>query len=75
MGDRLGEKVWNGLSSNQQRIIVEMDQNPNISIAQLAEVLSISTTAIENNIVKLKKAGIAKRIGGAKGGHWEIAGT
>jgi ATP-dependent DNA helicase RecG len=34
--------------------------------------VGISQTAIENNISKLKNIGLLKRIGPAKGGHWEV---
>jgi predicted HTH transcriptional regulator len=39
---------------------------------QLSEIIGISQTAIENNITKLKEKGLLKRIGPAKGGHWEV---
>jgi predicted HTH transcriptional regulator len=38
----------------------------------IAEKLDISTTPIEKNINKLKKSGIIKRMGGDKGGKWEV---
>jgi len=37
-------------------------------------MLEISTTAVENNLAKLKAKKILKRVGPAKGGHWEIVG-
>jgi len=46
--------------------------NSEISIPEIAERLKLSTRAIEKNIVKLRDAGLLKRVGGAKGGHWEI---
>ena len=38
----------------------------------LAEKIDLGTTAVENNISKLKKKGLLKRVGPAKGGHWKI---
>ncbi len=38
----------------------------------MAKKVEISTTAIENNIKKLKNKKLIKRIGPAKGGYWEI---
>lgn len=46
--------------------------NQKIAITVLASELGISTTAIEKHIKKLKEQNIIQRIGGAKGGHWEI---
>ena len=38
----------------------------------MAEKIGISTTAIDKNISTLKNKGLLRRIGSAKGGHWEI---
>jgi ATP-dependent DNA helicase RecG len=43
-----------------------------VTIPELSKMLKISTTAVENNIAKLKAKKILKRIGPDKGGHWEI---
>jgi len=45
-----------------------------ISIVQLSKKVGIAEKNIEVNIKKLKQAGILKRIGPAKGGHWEVKG-
>ncbi len=39
---------------------------------ELSQKIGLGTTAIENNITKFKEKGILKRVGPAKGGHWEI---
>ena len=48
-----------------------MKSNPKISGAQLAELLEISTTAVEKNIKQLRDHSLIKRIGGTRG-HWEL---
>ncbi|MFA5427422.1 MAG: RNA-binding domain-containing protein [Sulfurimonas sp.] len=68
----LGEKLGEKLGETQQNIIKFMQSNPKIAITALATELGISTTAIEKHIKILKEQNIIKRIGGAKGGHWEI---
>ncbi len=68
MGEKLGEK----LGENQIKILTIIDSNPKISIPEIAEKIGISTTAIENNLKKIKEKGLLKRIGPAKGGYWEI---
>jgi ATP-dependent DNA helicase RecG len=64
LGDKLGD--------NQLLILESLKNNPYLSLSQLSSVVGISQTAIENNVSILKKAGLLKRIGPAKGGHWEI---
>ncbi|PIN76891.1 transcriptional regulator [Candidatus Woesearchaeota archaeon CG10_big_fil_rev_8_21_14_0_10_36_11] len=65
-GDRLGEK----LGDNQKKIIELMEEDKYISISQIAEKIGISTTAVENNIAKLKEKGLIQRVGSAKAGYW-----
>ena len=68
----LGEKLGEKLGETQQNIIKLMQNNPKIAITALATELGISTTAIEKHIKTLKDKNIIQRIGGAKGGLWEI---
>jgi len=72
LGDRLGEKLGEGLGDNQKLILSAIRDNPEISLSRLGKMIGLSQTAIENNIAKLKRRGLIKRIGPAKGGHWEI---
>jgi len=53
-------------------IIKNMVENPNISARDLSDIIGISQRKIEENISKLKKKGLLKRIGSPKGGHWEV---
>ena len=61
-----------GLVENQKRIVKLIHGDPQISKKKMAEVIGISTTAVDKNIDTLKKQGILKRVGPVKGGHWEI---
>jgi len=70
LGDRLGEK----LGKTRSRIVLLMAKNTKVTIPELAELIGITTTAIENHIRILKKNGVLKRIGPAKGGYWEVVG-
>lgn len=70
VGEGLGEK----LGENEKKILSLVGENPDITIPKIAESLKISTTAVENNLKKLKQKGLIRRIGPAKGGHWEVAG-
>ncbi|MBU1862144.1 MAG: HTH domain-containing protein, partial [Candidatus Omnitrophica bacterium] len=70
---RLGEKVGRKLGRNERNIAIIMLKNKNITIQELSGLMGISNTAVENNIRKLKRKKIIRRIGPAKGGYWEVA--
>ncbi|NKQ38883.1 MAG: winged helix-turn-helix transcriptional regulator, partial [Methanosarcinales archaeon] len=72
VGSKLVEKVGSKLAKNQLAIYQYMAKNPYITKRELSIKLKISTTAIDKNILKLKNLKLIKRIGPAKGGHWEI---
>ena len=69
---KLDEKLDEKLSSVRIKIIRLMYKNPMITVTELAQILEISRTAIDKNIQILKSKGYVSRIGGAKGGRWEI---
>lgn len=69
--EELDNQLGNQLGNTKERILAEMKANPKISGAQLAELLDISTTAVEKNIKQLREDGLIKRIGGTRG-HWEV---
>ena len=53
-------------------ILAAIASNKNITIEQIATVINKGITVTKQHIAKLKKAGALRRIGPAKGGHWEI---
>ncbi|OGJ89562.1 MAG: hypothetical protein A2487_14605 [Candidatus Raymondbacteria bacterium RifOxyC12_full_50_8] len=61
-----------GLVENQKKMLELMTKNPNISKKELSENIGISTTAIDKNIMHLKKKSLLRRIGPDKGGHWLV---
>ena len=60
------------MSDNQKNIIEIIKRNPYVTARELVPQVGISHRKIQENIAKLKEYGIIKRIGPAKGGHWEI---
>jgi predicted HTH transcriptional regulator len=70
--ERLGERLGENLNKNQQYIIEMISKNPYTTINELSKKIEISTTAIENNLKKLREKGLLKRIGSDKGGYWQI---
>lgn len=72
LGEKLGERLGERLGETRAAIILAMIDNPKITVTKLAAQLSISTTAVEKNINYLKTEGYIRRIGPARGGHWEV---
>lgn len=54
------------------KILALIQDQPAISAPELAEQLGISARAVEKHLANLKAAGKLRRVGGAKGGHWEL---
>lgn len=67
-----GVKLDEKLGRNRAAIVRLMNDNPRITVSELAEALNISRTAADKNIQVLKARGYVSRIGPAKGGHWEV---
>ena len=72
LGNKLGDGLGDRLGKTHTAIIKAMADNPKVSGSDLAKKLKISTTAVEKNIKALKAQGHIKRIGSAKGGHWQV---
>ena len=67
------EKWKEHLTINRISIIKAIHENPNVTKKKLESIIGISPTAIDNNIDFLRKFKLLKRIGGDKGGKWNIA--
>jgi ATP-dependent DNA helicase RecG len=72
VGSKLIEKVGSKLALTQLKILILISEKPEISKKEMAEIIKISTTAIDKNISKLKSLNLLKRIGPDKGGYWQI---
>lgn len=70
VGNKVGNK--NELTNNRTIILKEIRNNPNVTTVQLANILCISETAVENNLKYLKDNGYIKRNGSNKTGYWEV---
>lgn len=69
---KFGEKLEGRLVENQKKMLTLMKDNPYISKKELSDKIGISSTAIDKNIVILKKKGLLQRIGPDKGGYWQV---
>jgi DeoR/GlpR family transcriptional regulator of sugar metabolism len=49
-----------------------LSEDRNLTIPDLASLIGVTERSIERNIRKLQEQGRLRRIGPAKGGHWEV---
>jgi len=54
------------------KILAAMRRNPNVTIPDLARRIGVTERSIERNIHELQAEGRLRRVGAAKGGHWEV---
>ncbi len=57
---------------SREKILVLLAENPYLTIAGLSAAIGIGTKAVEKQLARLKAEGRLKRVGPAKGGHWEL---
>ena len=70
--EKVVEQVVENLSENQKQIIELVRRDNYITAYEIAKRIDISHRKVQENMAKLKEMGILKRIGPAKGGHWEV---
>ena len=70
--EKVRERLVDGLVENQKKMLDLMKKDPYISKKELSLKLGISSTAIDKNIISLKRKGLLQRIGADRGGHWEV---
>ena len=78
--DQLGQgEVRNGQTfsptfapSMSGKILDAIRNDPAVTIPQLAVLLDVTERTIERSIAELRKAGVLRRIGGKKGGKWDV---
>ena len=66
------EKWVEKLTDNRIKILKEVHNNPKVTKKELEQAVSISASAIDNNIDALKNLGLLTREGSDKGGNWKI---
>lgn len=68
----IGQKIGQKELPTRERLLNLIAENPKITRKELAEYLSIPSSTVQFHIEKLKSEGRIERIGGAKGGHWQV---
>ena len=56
----------------EEQILISLSERPKMTIPELAEALGMTTRGVEKQISKLRQDGLLRRVGPAKGGHWEV---
>ncbi len=56
----------------EKLILDEIAINPSVTVPELAATAGLSLRSCERLVAALKSSGILKRIGSARGGHWQI---
>ena len=59
-------------SALEDTLITQIRLNPNLSQAELADILGVSRRIIQKLMNELKNSGRIQRVGGKRFGHWEI---
>ena len=65
-------KVTQKVTVNQKKILEAIENNPNITQDELADIVGITRKSIISNMKKLQENGLIKRIGADKNGHWQL---
>ena len=67
-----GKTLGKTLGKTPDMILAALIQDSTLSVPELASRMNKSESAVERAIRKLRETGKLKRIGPAKGGHWQV---
>jgi len=70
--DNVVDNVVENVVENEQKTLALLKENNTLSAKEIANKLKITERTIQRYIKKLQEKKLIKRIGPAKGGHWEI---
>jgi ATP-dependent DNA helicase RecG len=71
-GESTGKSSGKRSGKTEEQIISLLSVNGKLTIPELADTLGITTRAVEKQIARLRGQGRLRRVGPAKGGHWEV---
>ena len=69
----VNRSVGKGVVKSVVKILDLIAQYPDITRERLAREVGLSVRGVEKNLAQLKSEGKIVRVGGRKGGHWEVA--
>ena len=70
--EKTTEKSGITTEKTTEKIVRLMKENPQITNKELADACGITEDGVYWNTKKLRKNNIIRRVGGDKGGHWEV---
>jgi len=68
-------EIANGVGDRKttQNILAAMKDNPKVTISELSEICGIIVDGVKWQLRNLTKIGRISRVGGDRGGHWEVS--
>lgn len=66
------QEIEKSNQKSNQKILAEIRKKPKISIKELQEITNLSESGVKKIIRQLRQDHQIQRIGGAKGGYWQI---
>ena len=72
-GQKSGQNKDSELDSTEF-ILEQIARNPHITRRELSKSVGMAQSAVQKHIEKLKSSGRIVRIGGDRGGYWEVCG-
>ncbi len=72
VGNNVGMNLGVGIRSNEFKIISMIISAPHITVADMAEVLGLTKRQCERIVSQLRNEDRIRRVGGNRGGHWEV---
>lgn len=70
--DKSGESSEKTSEKTSEKIFGYLQENPQMTIAELSSEIGVTTRTIERNLEQLRIKNRIKRVGPDKGGHWEV---
>ena len=70
--DALAVSLGKTSGKTSGKILAALKQDGNLTIPELASLIGATERSIARNIKELQEQGQLRRMGPAKGGHWEV---
>jgi len=69
-GDTVNDTVK--ITATQQKVLNALKENVDLTALQIKEQVGVSEATVKRALSALKKAGLIKRVGSDKTGHWDV---
>ena len=56
------------------KIVAMIKEDPSVTTDEMARLTGLARRSVTKQLAKLKQDGHIRRVGPAKGGHWEVVG-